>query len=76
MELLEIYLILLIFVLIYLLRDKIVKMFNFIGSGAPKIDENNYSYLCPNCGSTNVEWDLSKEMIAWKGITRKRCGKI
>ena len=39
-----------------------------------KMDKEKYFNVCPNCGSTNVHPDLSKDMIAWGGSTRMSCG--
>jgi len=38
-----------------------------------KMKEEERVQVCPNCGSTNVRPDLSKEMIAWGGSTRMAC---
>jgi len=39
-----------------------------------KEKKEKYFKVCPNCGSTNVRPDLSKDMIAWGGSTRMSCG--
>ena len=33
----------------------------------------SFFLVCPRCGSTNVENDLSRDMLAWGGSTRKMC---
>jgi len=33
-----------------------------------------HTTICPNCNSINTYPDVSKDMIAWGGITNTKCG--
>jgi hypothetical protein len=40
-----------------------------------KKNKEEFVYVCTRCGSTNIQSDLSKDMIAWGGSTRWTCGE-
>ncbi|MBW2976500.1 hypothetical protein KY347_03575 [Candidatus Woesearchaeota archaeon] len=53
--------------------NKIMEIVFPVKDKSSEIGEKDSTYICPNCGDTNVIPDLTREMIAHKGITRLRC---
>ena len=72
-SLILIYILFFIFAIIVLNWDKIIRIFFPTKDKTSEIGEKDSTYICPNCGDTNVVPDLTREMIAHKGITRLRC---